>query len=128
MNNLLFSILFSVFLIMSCKKDNSTTSCEKTNTILGSTNYTEQDTIIYKGKITLEVVDLRVKDCRFGQDQFNFINLTDNSIYVKVYNDTTYKELFTELNIAPRKNSQTWLGPMQKGSKALVPLIKVKYR
>ena len=128
MNNLLLSILFSVFLIMSCKKDNSTTSCEKTNTILGSTNYTEQDTLIYKGKITLEVADVRVKDCKFGQDQFNFINQTDNSIYVRVYNDTTYKKLFTELNIAAKKNLQTWLGPMQKGSKALVPLIKVKYR
>ena len=90
MNNFLFSILFSVFLIISCKKDNPT-SCEKTTTTLGSTNYVEQDTLIYKGKITVEVVDLIVKDCKFNQSQFNFINLTDNSIYVKVYSDTTYK-------------------------------------
>ena len=128
MNNILFSILFSVFLIMSCKKDNSTTSCERTTTTLGSTNYIEQDTSIYKGKITVEVADLSVGNCRARQNQFNFINLTDNSIDIRIYNDTTYKELFTLLNIAPRKSSQTWLGPMQKGSKALVPLIKVKYR
>ena len=127
MNKVLFSILFSVFLMISCKKDNPT-SCEKTNTTLGSTNYIEQDTLIYKGKITLEVADVRVKDCKSGQDQFNFINLTDNSIDIRIYNDTTFKEVFTSLNIAPKKNSQTWLGPMQKGSKALVPLIKVKYR
>ena len=127
MNNILFSILFSVFLIVSCKKDNPS-SCEKTTTPLGSTNYVEQDTLIYKGKMTVEVADLIVKDCKLSQSQFNFINLTDNSIYIKVYNDTTYKELFTELNIGPRKNLQTWLGPMQKGSKVLVPLIKVKYR
>ena len=127
MNNILFSILFSVFLIISCKKDNPI-SCEKTTTTLGSTNYVEQDTLIYKGKITVEVADLIIKDCKLSQSQFNFINLTDNSIYIKVYNDTTYKELFTELNIGPRKSSQTWLGPMQKGSKVLVPLIKVKYR
>ena len=113
---------------MSCKKDNSTTSCERTTTTLGSTNYIEQDTSIYKGKITVEVADLSVGNCRARQNQFNFINLTDNSIDIRIYNDTTYKELFTLLNIAPRKSSQTWLGPMQKGSKALVPLIKVKYR
>ena len=113
---------------MSCKKDNSTTSCESTTTTLGSTNYIEQDTLIYKGIITLEVADVSVGNCRARQNQFNFINQTDNSIYVRVYNDTTYKELFTELNIAPKKNLQIWLGPMQKESKALVPFIKVKYR
>ena len=128
MNNILFLILFSVFLIISCKKDNSTTSCERTNTTLGSTNYTEQDTIIYKGKITLEVVDLSVGNCRARQNQFDFKNLTDNNIEVKIYNDTTFKELFSSHAIVPRKNFQAWLGPMQKGSKALVPLIKVKYR
>ncbi len=127
MNNFLFSILFSVFLIISCKKDTPTT-CLQTTTTVGSTNYIEQDTLIYKGKVTVEVADLIVNNCKSNQSQFNFINLTDNSIYVKVYNDTTYKELFTEINIGPRKSSQTWLGPMQKGSKVLVPLIKVKYR
>ena len=127
MNNVLFSILISVFLIIGCKKENST-SCEWTTTTLGSTNYIEQDTSLYKGKITVEVADLSVGNCRARQNQFNFINLTDNSIDIRIYNDTTYKELFTLLNIAPRKSSQTWLGPMQKGSKALVPLIKVKYR
>lgn len=127
MNNVLFSILFSVFFIISCKKDNST-SCEWTTTTLGSTNYIEQDTSIFKGKITLEVVDVSVGNCRARQNQFNFINLTDNSIDIRIYNDTTFKEVFTSLNIAPKKNSQTWLGPMQKGSKVIVPLIKIKYR
>ena len=102
MNNVLFSILISVFLIIGCKKENST-SCEWTTTTLGSTNYIEQDTSIYKGKTTLEVADVSVGNCRARQNQFNFINLTDNSIDIRIYNDTTYKELFTLLISSKKK-------------------------
>ncbi len=125
----LFSILLIGFLISSCKKDVvPSPPCNKAVETGITTNYTEKDTTIYVGKITLNVVDVLVYNCKTTEKQFKFNNLTENKIEVKIYNDTTFKQLFTSIDIDSRSSVQTFLGSLQGNSAFIASLVKVKYK
>jgi hypothetical protein len=124
----LFSILLIGFLISSCKKDVVPLSpCDKAVETGTTNSYTEKDTAVYIGKITLNVVDVLVYNCKTTEKQFKFNNLTENKIEVKIYKDTTFTQLFTLIDIGSKSSVQTFL-PNQGSSATIVTLIKVKYK